>query len=179
MDLSIVEDTVRIDLDIGTWIILFGGNLDLYWTFIPRCKGEEEYSFILDKEFPYIYNNISDLFNAVSENKPYKNAYFIDDKSFKEKELPIYKSSKSLELFVDDKICWKSDDFYVEDASQVIIEKAEENFIITFKKSTSKIERNTFSVRFRNSGSRYDPYNVTFMSSYRGLKEWDGQMSLF
>ena len=58
MDLSILEDTVRIDLDIGTWIILFGGNLDLYWTFIPRCKGEEEYSFILDKEFPYIYNNI-------------------------------------------------------------------------------------------------------------------------
>ena len=47
MDLSILEDTVRIDLDIGTWIILFGGNLDLYWTFIPRCKGEEEYSFIL------------------------------------------------------------------------------------------------------------------------------------
>ena len=67
----------------------------------------------------------------------------------------------------------------MEEASQVIIEKSEENFIITFKKSTSKIERNTFSVRFRNSGSRYDPYNVTFMSSYRGLKEWDGQMSLF
>ena len=54
-----------------------------------------------------------------------------------------------------------------------------DKFRVTFKKSTSKVEFNTFSVRFRNSGSRYDPYNATFMSSYRGLKEWDGQMSLF
>ena len=31
----------------------------------------------------------------------------------------------------------------------------------------------TFSVRFRNSGSRYEPYNFTFMNMYNGLCEYD------
>lgn len=181
MDLNIIEETVNLECENGTCVILFAGNLDLYWTFIPNKSADKKnkYSFVIDKSFPFVYNNIEALFDAIVKNKPYKNAYHIDDMELREKELPNYKSSESLNLIINNKIVWKSDDFCEEEASQLIIEKMKDNFLITFKKSNSKEYHNTFSIRFRNSGSRYDPYNVSFMNSYKELKDWDGQLSLF
>ena len=31
----------------------------------------------------------------------------------------------------------------------------------------------TYSIRFRNSGSRYEPFNICFMQMYNELKNYD------
>ena len=60
-------------------------------------------------------------------------------------------------------------------ASRLVIEKENEKFKITFIKSKKDYEGlfRTYAVRFRNSGSRYKPFNASFMYMYNSLKEYN------
>lgn len=161
------NDTIRVNSASGSCIIYFSDNLDLYFSFIPNKKeNNKKHSFDIQKD-SQLYQLFDSLYSAVKENRPYKNSTI--DEKITEMEMPIFRHSDYLGLFVDNKIIWKSDDFPIEEASSLIIEKSENSYIISFEKSLSEIERNTFAVRIRNSGSRYSPYNVPFMNLYRTL----------
>lgn len=165
-EIVVSNDTIRINSASGSCIIYFADNLDLYLSFIPaKREDNKKYSFDIQKD-SQLYQVFDNLYLAIKENKPYKNST-IDD--ITEIEMPIFRHSDYLGLFVDDKIVWKSDDFPIEEASSLIIEKSENSYIISFEKSSSKTERNTFAVRIRNSGSRYSPYNVPLINFYRTL----------
>ena len=154
-EIVVSNDTIRINSASGSCIIYFSDNLDLYLSFIPaKREDNKKYSFDIQKD-SQLYQVFDNLYLAIKENKPYKNST-IDD--ITEMEMPIFRHSDYLGLFIDDKIVWKSDDFPIEEASSLTIEK-----------SSSKTERNTFAVRIRNSGSRYSPYNVPLMNFYRTL----------
>jgi len=150
-----------IKTDEGKFKILFGGNLDLYWT----CNEKEDDSdqiFYITKENYYLYSLFDNLYHNIKNNK----IYYDKENCFK---------SEENKLFKDGKIDWYSDEFYEEIASRLVIEKIDERFKITFIKSKKDLDGifRTYAVRFRNSGSRYKPFNACFMYMYNKLKEYD------
>lgn len=169
-------DVVFIKADDGSFSISFAGNLDLYWTYHsnkPFLETKDENTITITKENYYLYSSFEALFEAIKNDTPNSNSLLDYDKNNK---VPIYNSSRKIELLKEDTICWRSDDFVYDEASSVSIKKIEDEFKVTFKKSTNKEYFQTFSVRFRNSGSRYDPFNATFMHMYNKLREYDYQV---
>ena len=92
----------------------------------------------------------------------------------KEKKLAAYKL-----LFDGEKIEWHSDDDSYDRAEVLTIKKVNDNFLLEF--TSPKIDDfdfiyrtiGTTGIRFRNSGSTYDPYNVIFMRMFNKLQEYD------
>jgi hypothetical protein len=76
-------------------------------------------------------------------------------------------------LFRDGVIEWHCDDFPYEESSVVKIKKEKEKFIVIFEKSKNTDIYLTYHVRFRNSGSRYEPFNIIFMKMYNKLIDYD------
>ena len=77
-------------------------------------------------------------------------------------------------------ITWYSDETNPKVSNLVQIKKEEESFRLTFRTQcyTGGYDEDShlfglIPIRFRNSGSRYDPFNVIFMRMYNNLKEID------
>ncbi len=160
-------DVFTIVTDSGSFEISFQNNLDLYWRFINKesmLDSPERQEVIITKENYYIYVLFDNLYESIKSNKIYygngENDYF------EEKINKLYKNGK---------IQWLSDDFYDEIASKLIIEKEDEIFKVTFVKSKKECDGIgiTYSIRFRNSGSRHEPFNISFMNMYNQLKQYD------
>lgn len=151
-------DIFYITTNEGTFIITFEGNLDLYWVYTSNeniLKAPDEKEFIITKENYLIYQLFDNLYNEVKNNK---NPY--------DKYNPERLVNKNI-------IDWHSDDFPYETASRVIIKKLKDSYKITFTKSKEDTLYVTYSVRFRNSGSRYSTYNQSFMNLYNSLKNYN------
>ncbi len=58
-------------------------------------------------------------------------------------------------------------------ASSLEIQKQEDAYSITFVQGIDETDFPTYSIGFRNSGSRYEPYNIAFMNMYNGLSEYN------
>ena len=158
-------DQYKIKTDNGFFRIIFGGNLDLYWTcYDKEDKDSEIQEFLITKENYFLYELFDELYESIKNNK----IYYGENK---EKYFEGYVDN----LFKDGKIDWYSDDFYEEIASRLLIEKVEDTFKITFLKSKKEWDGifKTYSIRFRNSGSRYEPFNICFMKMYNKLSEYD------
>jgi len=171
-------DVIYVKTDDGDFSIAFAGNLDLYWTYHPNkpfLEVPNENTITITKENYYLYICFKDLFESIKNDTPNGNSLLECDKSNK---VPKYNSSKKIGLLKEDIICWHSDDFVYDEASSVSIRKIDDEFKVTFKKSSNKEYFQTFSVRFRNSGSRYDPFNIAFMNMYNKLREYDYQVCL-
>lgn len=173
----------------GTFKISFQNNLDLYWRYVHENIISEEPNtkeFFITKENYQIYTIFEELYNSIKNSNPYSGYTFITPISFYHndlereelEEIEVPENPHPNYLYKNGIITWCSDDFSsMEKASNFKINKLEDAFIITFKKS--EIERDcgmyfqTYSVRIRNSGSRYDPYNIAFMKMYQDLKEYE------
>ena len=150
--------------------ISFEGNLDLYFSL--NNFNNKPY-FIIDKSNYILYELFDNLYNDV------KNCNICDNHD-------IYKEYKNRyeykELFKDGIITWKSDDYYIEIAPSFNIIKKEDNYIIKFTPLIASEDfidtyifnyKNRISVRIRNSGSRYNPFNCIFMKLYNSLSKFD------
>jgi len=203
------DDSYRDDL--STRIILkrgkqelnidFSGALDLHFA-LKNCK--ENNTFIIGKDnygvwllFDKLYKEVmsGQVFNPISDleiNMLIDECELMDEdyhEALKEKILK-YEENKKQELkngirtglIADDNIIWRCDDFDIEVAPYVIIEKTNEIYKLTF--DVPKFERkldtfeesllkdkNTISVRIRNSGSRYYYFNGPFMRLFHSLQE--------
>lgn len=148
--------------------ITFCGNLDLY--FYLNNFDNEPY-FIISKENYIIYEMFDKLYNDI------KNCNFFDEEDNEYyqqyKDRYIYKS-----LFKDDVIEWKCDDYPNEIAPSFSIIKDTDSFIIKFNPCVivddigyqyPLILKDWISVRLRNSGSKYTPFNCIFMKLYNSL----------
>lgn len=151
-------DTFHITTQEGTFIITFEGNLDLYWVYNPReniLNSPMEKEFTITKDNFFIYSLFDNLYNEIRNNKrPY-------DKYNPER------------LLNNNIIDWHSDDFPYETASRLIIKKLKDSYKIIFTKSKEDTIYVTYSVRFRNSGSRHSPHNQSFMKMYNNLINYD------
>ena len=173
------------------FIIFFGGNLDLYWSidnkdFISLQDDVPAKSFNITKENYYIYALFEKLYEDIKNCNIYTLGYFdfwnaetiadiqniIKDHESSNNNLKKYEGYK--DLFQDNIINWHSDEFPYDSASFVTIEKQDESFIVTFHKSKKEDFRFlTYAIRFRNSGSRYKPFNMAFMKMYQELINYE------
>lgn len=161
--------------------ITFGGNLDLYWYSSSKEKKEVD-TFEITKENYFLYSLFDILYNDIVNCNLFK--VYDEELSFVNsiKELQkIYNRKKELNkifseyeeykrLYNGEYICWYSDDDSIEDANYVKIIKDDDKYILEF---FSNFKSNTLwlsnTIRFRNSGSRYMPFNMIFMEMYNSL----------
>ena len=172
-------DRFKITTENGSFDIMFGGNLDLYWYYWP----EENYkdwplakTFTISKENYFIYQKLDELYKNIKEQKPYQskdeNVSTVFDSSKLINESPSAQYSYK-NLFQNGIIKWYSDDAPLEEASMLEIKYQEDKYIITFHQGKEDFGFPTYAIRFRNSGSRYEPYNFAFMNMYNSLSEYD------
>lgn len=172
-------DRFKITTENGSFDIMFGGNLDLYWYYWP----EENYkdwplakTFTISKENYFIYQKLDELYKNIKEQKPYQskdeNSSTAFDSSKLINESPSAQYSYK-NLFQNGIIKWYSDDAPLEEASMLEIKYQEDKYIITFHQGKEDFGFPTYTIRFRNSGSRYEPYNLAFMNMYNSLSEYN------
>lgn len=177
----------------------FRGNGDLYWT-IHSKRAEENYNyFIITKENYAIYSLFEQLFFDIEninifdeedipfyiefeeETKEYLKTRKKDNEETK-KKYRLFNCSNYNELFNDSSktITWYSDETAHEVANVLKIKKEEDIFKLEFyiQPYTEGYDEDFHSsksipIRFRNSGSRYSPFNTIFMKMYNSMKEID------
>lgn len=175
-------DNFRIITDDGSFDIKFGGTLDLYWSYWPKENIKNwpvSKTFTITKENYFLYQKIDELYTRIEEKRPYpkveaeENNMFLEEFNLDGTNNPEKEDYAFEKLFQNGVIEWYSDDAPLEDASKVEIKREEESYAITFYQGKEDYGFPTYTVRFRNSGSRYEPYNTTFMNMYNGLSEYD------
>ena len=155
--------------------IFFGGNLDLYMTLgtdktLPY--GENiSIDFDITKEdyeiyelFDTLYNDIinCNVFDEYKLNRGLKNNYVYRDLVDKNKN-----------------ITWISDDGPREVEDRVIISKKDKDtYKLMFIRNDKELDFGfkspySIAIRFRNSGSWYEPFNVCFMKMFKKLQKLD------
>lgn len=166
--------------------MIYGGDGDLYWTIYKNDDlATSEITFNITKEYYYLYQSFYELYKRV-ENCEVFDFDPLEEILCDDEEERTIKKQRSLQhneflketenyslLFSDGVIIWHSDDDYYEDASVVEIRKNEEDFSLTFRQGKYDDEFNSVSIRFRNSGSSYIPFNILFMDMYNCVKDYD------
>lgn len=160
-------DTFVIKTIEGSFEILFAPNGDLYWKYLSEknvLEDKEEQELTITKENYLIYKLFYNLYESIKNNK----IYYGEENYLEVKE-------RENKIFKNDIIEWYSDELPIEITSKLTIKKEEETFKVIFEKSKKSQDGIfiTYSIRFRNSGSRYDPFNICFMRMYNELKEYD------
>lgn len=150
-------DAILINADEGDFFFTFGGNFDLYFSYFGKdLRKKEEHTFILDKDNFFLYNCFDEAYRVIESEKPLQTDYI-----YKCKDFPLLK---------DGIIEWHSDDGYYDSSAILFIEKLDNAYKIVIKEGViSDIQIRTASVRFRNSGSIYEPYNCVFMDLYNKI----------
>jgi len=162
-------DTFEIKTDTGSFEILFAPNFDLYWRYLGKInilEDKEKKELTITKENYFLYELFYKLYESIKNSKVYYSNEVDDYCEIKD---------KTNELFLNNMIEWYSDELPIDIASKLTIKKEEETFKVLFEKSKKAWDGIfiTYSIRFRNSGSRYNPFNINFMQMYNELKEYD------
>jgi len=169
----------------NTFRIFFGGNLDLYF-----CVNRKDYendneiiNFEITKENYVLYSLFEQLYDKIIsceihtidkfELEMYDKDEIIEKENiYKELNKELKDSYVYKNLVKNNVISWRHDDQIYEEANILNIYKEEEKFRLEFILQSK--EWSTFiDVRFRNSGSRYNPFNMVFMQFYNKLQEYD------
>ena len=146
----------------------FGGNGDLYWSIYLRDARDTNYGFTITKENYGVYSLFEKLFEDIDKvNDPRYRLYNLSQYN------DLYDSTNKV-------ITWYSDETAYVVANILRIKKEDEEFKINFytQPYVDGYDRDfsspgRISVRFRNSGSRYKPFNIVFMDMYNAMKEVD------
>ena len=174
--------------------ISFGGNLDLYWT-IRSKNGNDHHEFIITKENYEVYKLFEELFEDIENIKIFTETNipfyieteeekqdYINKVEYEKNKYRLFNHSNYNELFdkKNNTITWYSDETNHEVANILKIKKEKESFRLEFhiQPHIEKYDRdfnspNYIPIRFRNSGSSYDPFNIIFMRMYEKMKQID------
>ncbi len=146
----------------GIFSFVFAGNLDLYISYYGT-EESDRHSIEIDKDNMFLYKCFDELYNSISNEKPFADTNFL----FEHEYFPF-------PLLKNGIIEWHSDDGLYDEAAIFYLEKLDNSYKLTIKEGLiSDINIRTNSVRFRNSGSVYEPYNCTFMNLYNKLCNHD------
>lgn len=155
----------------NTFNILFGDNLDLYFQPVMNrmelFTSDEHLEFKISKEDGFLYEAFMHLYEKIINYIPLEE---MDSK--REREYQKLKDSyRPFPLVHDKVISWHSDEEDVDTSSILNISKTEDNQIkLEFIKNKPEDDLYlTYAIRFRNSGSTYDPFNFRFMELYNSL----------
>ena len=175
-----------ISTDDGIFNIGFGGNLDLYFSYKYRgniLDTANNKDFYITKENYFLYSLFDELYNDVKNYNIFTIDMFDSEDEYLRCQNDFLERDKNnpRKLFRDSKIEWHSDDFDYDDGSYFVIDKLDDCYKLTFYKSKCDdfIYSITYSVRLRNSGSRYGFFNVIFMRMYNRLCEYNPNFHQF
>ena len=153
---------------------IYGGNLDLYW--VLYNKNNDGYnSFTITRENYGVYRLFENLFEDIECCNIY------DDESLNNWQR-VYNKSTYNNLYNKENrtITWYSDETAKDVANYLVIKKEEDIFKLDFYIQTCVDDYDEdfhfdgyIPIRFRNSGSAYDPFNIIFMKMYGNLKYVD------
>ena len=163
-DIILINDNKKL-------LIYFAGNQDLYMgIYNGQNIGLKNISldFDITKENYEIYCIFDNLYNDITKGYPFG---FYNN----------YKKDESYRNLIDENknIIWISDEGPDEEADKMIISKIDDDtYRLTFVRNEIDTEfymkcPDGISVRFRNSGSRYKPFNAVFMGMYQAFQNID------
>ena len=178
--------------------ISFGGNGDLYWTIHSKNTNDDN-NFIITKENYEVYRLFEELFDDIEnirifyeeyipfylETEEEKQEYIKNQKDeieYEKNKYRLFNHSNYNELFdkENNTITWYSDETNRKVANILKIKKENETFKLEFyiQPYIGDYDRdfnslNYITIRFRNSGSSYDPFNIVFMRMYKKMKQID------
>ena len=156
--------------------VLFAGNLDLYWCITDQSReldihGSDSISLDITKENFELYEVFRDLFTDISDKRVCDS---VDSEVYDK-----YNYANYNELISKDRktITWYSDDSACEVGSYLVITDNQDSFHVEFH-TQAHIEGfdrepkslHSITIRFRNSGSRYNPFNMAFMDMYHKMQ---------
>lgn len=195
-DYEFVEDN-------KTFSIIFGGNLDLYWSLTTNQEFtsyedmiKELYdTFTITKENYQIYSLFKTLIDEIKSSKVYlpsPECVVTDDDEVVfvppsyNQIVELNQTNEDLKaqagykrILEDGVITWHSDDEPYKIADVLQISEQDDKIILEFYRPEltddkfSLRQPGTISIRFRNSGSYYLPFNIVFMRMYNKLQEFD------
>lgn len=172
-------------------ILLNDGQTDLKDIHIKNC----------DKIFSMCFMNVGDLFWIINKSEPYstketfdipsteKDVYKLFDDLYKaistarimnnrvDKDLKRKLVERNLFDEGTKTIKWHSDATYFDSDDVVKIIKEEDNYHLEFTRPEEYEDPfhigsgRMISIRFRNSGSYYDPFNIAFMNMFRNAQK--------
>lgn len=180
----------------------FGGNGDLYWSIHNRSEGlDKDYShdsFIIIRENYGIYNLFEKLFLDIENINIFEDdiPFYIDTEAeireyLKERKERLEEDKKGYRLHnwsnyntlfdADSKtITWYSDETSSKVSNFLKIKKEGDLFKVEFyiQPYIRGYDEDFYSsgyipIRFRNSGSSYEPFNLVFMRMYNSMQEVD------
>lgn len=162
--------------------------------------GELKGTFTITKENYFIYSLFEKLYDDIQnalifepvetentdeeqlviEDDSFDKWNILTDEKIKEKN-EHYKQRDYYKLLFDgEKIEWHSDDESYDVADRVEIRKVDDTFVLEFIRPEMTEGKyfyfrapGSISIRFRNSGSLYDPFNVIFMRMFNSLQEYE------
>lgn len=160
--------------------MIFGGNLDLYWLIYNNDDHSTEQEFFITKENYVLYEAFEKLFYNIENVNIYKPSKFYLETSeieniFDKMNDDLKDSRQYNYLYRNGEITWISDDSLISDEdgyNAVTITKGQDYFKLVFVLKENSIFKN-HAVRFRNSGSYYDPFNILFMQLFNELQDYD------
>ena len=174
--------------------VSFDGNGDLYWKIHSKNTNDDN-NFIITKENYEVYRLFEELFDDIENIKIYteptipfymeteeEKQDYINELEYEKNKYRLYNYSNYNELFdkENNTITWYSDETNHEVANILKIKKEKELFKLEFyiQPYIEGYDRDFNSlyhipIRFRNSGSSYDPFNIVFMRMYRKMKQID------
>lgn len=186
--------------------ILFGGNLDLYWsletnqefTTYEEMRKELYDTFTITKENYQIYSLFKSLIDDIHNSKvftPSPEIRINEDeevitlppsikqiKEVEERNEELKNQAGYQRIIQGDSIVWHSDDDPYDIADVLRISEENDNIILEFYRPELTGEKfsfrrpSTISIRFRNSGSYYLPFNIVFMRMYNKLQDFDPKL---
>lgn len=147
----------------------FMGVGDLFWHINKSEPSSTKETFDITVTEPEIYKLFDNLYKSVSTASIFDN------------EGDEYLKRKLIERNLFDKttrtIEWHSDATYFESDDVVRIIKQENNYHLEFTRPEEYEDphhwgsNRIIAIRFRNSGSYYDPFNVAFMSMFNSAQK--------
>ncbi len=152
--------------------IFFARNYDLYFvlgnhTLLPPDENIEM-DFYINKDNYDLYLMFDKAYNRFINSK-YNNS--------KKNDFLDYSSAHDFYQLVDDdnNINWISDDGPEEVEDRLVISKEDDCYKLKFIRNDKRMDfgfknNHGITIRFRNSGSRYNPFNVIFMELYNNLQ---------
>lgn len=160
---------------------------------------DEQYeTFLITKENNYIYELFKKLVSDIKTPRVYEPAPEVEgtdpeiaemleemNRGESEEERcnrwneELKKSERYRKLYDGENIRWHSDDDYYASADRVMISELDDSILLEFYRPENTLQTlgfripGTLTIRFRNSGSTYDPLNIVFMKMYQQLQQYD------
>ena len=167
--------------------MLFGGTGDLYFCASDCLNNDNKIVFNITKENFYLYSLFDEAYFRIKEPLVFivnecellfcKNYGDVSRLYESKKQRNEYLKNTSSYNMLYNKctgvVSWHDDESIYEEGNILNIYPEEDKYVLEFVPGKNKDTFDMISVRFRNSGSTYAPFNSVFMDLFKKAQDYD------